>query len=293
MAIMYADVHIHIALNRYFSIKSWNEMSDENRDRMLKKIFAEYRQLGITTLRDGGDNAFVSYHARRLAMAEGIVYKSPVYAIYKRGCYGSFLGKPVSDLNEIKKELVELSSYEPDHIKIVVTGLVDFQKYGEVGGVNFTFKELSYISDFAKERGLPLMVHANGKEGVSLALKAGISTLEHGYLVSEAELYGMAEAGITWVPTLSPLGNILEFGNSKFEKSRDIIQKVFNKQLENIRIADALGVKISLGSDAGAYLVGHGNGLFDEMRHFESIGCFSRSKIESMCRGVLLLSKKN
>jgi hypothetical protein len=281
---MFADAHIHIALNRYFTVKDWVKTNDETRCMLLKEIFADYKKLGITTLRDGGDNAFISLTAREIARAEGINYKSPINAIYKSGCYGSFAGRPVSDLAEIKQELLRLSSYNPDHIKVILTGIVDFSNYGEVGGTNFTLKELSYISDFSRERGLPLMVHANGKEGVDLALKVRTSTLEHGYLISKAEIYRMADSEVTWVPTLSPLGNILKVTDSKYEKDRAVIQRVFDEQLKNIRVADAVGVKITLGSDAGAYLVGHGSGLYDEMEHFESIGCFSRSEIEGMCR---------
>lgn len=280
---MFTDAHIHIALNRCFTKKQWFEASDAKRMLWLKEVFAEYKSRGIMSLRDGGDNAFISLMARQVAKEEGITYKSPVFALYKSGCYGSFIGRPVSDLDEIKKELRALASYQPDHIKVILTGLVDFERYGEVGGTHFTRRELAYISDFAKDNDLPLMVHANGSEGVGLAIRAGISTLEHGYLISEAELQGMAEAGVIWVPTLAPLGNILKATDLRFEKDKEVIQKVFNGQLKNIEKAAEIGLSMALGSDAGAYLVEHGSGLMDEMAYFERIGCFSRSRIESMC----------
>ncbi|SHJ46391.1 amidohydrolase family protein [Parasporobacterium paucivorans] len=280
---MFTDMHIHAALNHLFTRKQWGEADEEQRIKWLQKFFAEYEEMGISALRDGGDSAFISFEARPVARERGFVYKTPVYALYKKGCYGSFIGMPVADLTEIKEELIRLSSYEPDHIKVILTGIVDFQKYGHVGGTNFSLRELSYICDFARDRGLPVMVHANGSEGVNLAIEAGISTLEHGYLVSEAELYKLAEARVTWVPTLSPLGNILESADQRFDSDKEVIRKVFGEQLANIQKADSLGVKIALGSDAGALLVGHGTGLEDEMRHFEKIDGFSRNRIERIC----------
>ncbi|MGI6328700.1 MAG: hypothetical protein ACOX1I_07080 [Dethiobacteria bacterium] len=70
--------------------------------------------------------------------------------------------------------------------------------------------------DAAGEYGLPVMVHANGEDGAAVAVAAGVHTLEHGYLISGVQIYGMAEKGIVWVPTLSPWGNILHSGDSRF-----------------------------------------------------------------------------
>lgn len=280
---MYTDMHIHVALNHLFSKKQWKEAEEEQRTKWLHELFSDYKKSGISTLRDGGDNAFISYKARNIAKEIGINYKTPVYALYKKGTYGSFIGVPVEGLEEIREELEKLSGFEPDQIKIILTGVVDFKKYGQVGGTNFSFKELSYICDFAKDRKIPTMVHANGSEGISLALKAGISTLEHGYLISDTEVHKMADSGVIWVPTLSPLGNILETSDARFAKEKEVIRKVFEEQLKNIYKADSLGVNIGLGSDAGALFVKHGKGLMDEMRHFEKIEGFERKRIEKLC----------
>ena len=163
---MYKDMHVHIALNSCFTKKQWNEAEDKKRILWLREIFGEYKKRNITYLRDGGDSSFISYKARDIAKDMGIVYKSPIYGLYKRGYYGDFIGNPVSNLEEIKVELVKLLAYKPDHIKIVLTGIVNFSKYGDFGGTNFTPEELAYICDFARDIGIPVMVHANGSEGV-------------------------------------------------------------------------------------------------------------------------------
>ena len=280
---MLVDAHIHLALNHLFNKRVWESAGREKKIKWIRTIFKEYKKRGIYILRDGGDAFFASKLAREIAGEEGMIYKSPIYALYKKGHYGSFLGKPITGLEDFKREFKFLLEHEPDHLKIILTGLVDFKKYGETGETAFKMHELQYMADAAKEHALPVMVHANGRDGVQKAIAAGVHTIEHGYLISEAQVYSMAEKGIVWVPTLAPLGNILHSSDEKFNnREREVISKVFEGQLENIKKAVEMGTKIALGSDAGAYAVEHGQGLFHEMKHLQKIG-FSREELEKIC----------
>lgn len=280
---MLVDAHIHLALNRLFNRQAWEAAGREKRMAWIREILRKYKRRGIYILRDGGDAFFVSELAREVAREEGMIYKTPVYALYKKGRYGSFLGKPIADRRDFKREFELLLGHRPDHLKIILTGLVNFNKYGDVGGTSFKTDELQYMVDVAGEHGLPVMVHANGEDGVATAVAAGVHTLEHGYLISGAQIYGMAEKGIVWVPTLSPLGNILHSGDNRFNaEEKGIIGRVYAGQAENIRKAVEIGVRIALGSDAGAYAVHHGEGLLNEIEHLGRIG-FDRRVIEKMC----------
>lgn len=279
---MLVDAHVHVALNGAFTKRSWLESGAERREAWIREIFGQYKSKGVTALRDGGDGYFVSELAREIAGSEGITYKSPIYAIYKRGRYGSFLGRPVDDKQGFKKEFKCLVKHKPDHLKVILTGIVSFQSYGDVGGTAFSVEELRYMVGSARDRGMSVMVHANGAEGVRTAVRASVDTIEHGYLMTEAELYGIAEKGIVWVPTLAPLGNILALKESRFENDRQVIQKVYAGQTQNIKRALELGVKVALGSDAGAYAVGHGSGLLDEIGYFKKLG-IAEDEVKRMC----------
>ena len=280
---MLVDAHVHLALNHLFSRRAWEAAGRDKRTAWLREILREYKRRGICILRDGGDAYFVSELVREIAREEGMIYKTPVYALYKKGRYGSFLGKPIADRRDFKREFKLLLDHGADHLKIILTGLVNFNRYGDVGGTSFRVDELQYMVDAAGEHGLPVMVHANGEDGAAAAVAAGVHTLEHGYLISGAQIYGMAEKGIVWVPTLSPLGNILHSGDSRFSaKEREIIGRVYSGQVENIRKAVEMGVRIALGSDAGASAVHHGEGLLNEIEHLQKIG-FDRRVIEKMC----------
>lgn len=280
---MLVDAHVHLALNHLFNRRAWEAAGREKRTAWIREILWEYKRRGICILRDGGDAYFVSELAREVAREEGMIYKTPVYALYKKGRYGSFLGKPIADRRDFKREFKLLLDHGADHLKIILTGLVNFNRYGDVGGTSFRADELQYMVNAAGEHGLPVMVHANGEDGAAVAVAAGVHTLEHGYLISGVQIYGMAEKGIVWVPTLSPLGNILHSGDSRFSaKEREIIGRVYSGQVENIRKAVEMGVRIALGSDAGASAVHHGEGLLNEIEHLQKIG-FDRRVIEKMC----------
>ena len=280
---MLIDAHVHLASNHLFNRLVWEGAGREKRVGWIRALLKEYKKQGIYVLRDGGDAIFASKLAREIAAEEGMIYRSPIFALYKKNRYGSFLGKPIRDLEDFKKEFKILLEHKPDHLKIILTGLVDFKQYGESGEVAFKGPELQYMVDAAKDRGLPVMVHANGREGVERAAAAGVHTIEHGYLISEAQVYRMAEKGIIWIPTLAPLGNILRTLDRKFgRKERAVISRVYTKQVENIRKAVEMGLKIALGSDAGAYAVVHGQGLFNELEHMQRIG-LSRGELKKMC----------
>lgn len=283
MFLLIIDSHIHIAHNTLFKKKEWNNSTIEFKIDCLTKILKEYKINNILALRDGGDGIFASCLAREIATKEGITYKTPIFAICKKDHYGSFLGRSISRIDDFKREFEILKENKLDHLKIILTGIVNFNKFGDVGEVAFTYDELEYMVKSAKEYGVPVMIHANGSKGVSDAIKAGVDTIEHGFLISDKEIYEMAEKDIVWVPTLSPLGNIIREKDSNFREQLDTIKKVYDMQTKNIVKAYEIGVKIALGSDAGAYRVAQVAGIFDEIGYFENIG-FSKDIVLKMCQ---------
>lgn len=281
MFLLIVDSHIHIFHNTLFTKREWNNSTIDFKINCLDRILKTYKKNGVLALRDGGDGIFASCLARKVAREEGIIYRSPIFAISKKDHYGLFLGRSVCGIDDFKNEFNTLKENKLDHLKIILTGIVNFNRFGDVGDIAFTYDELEYMVKSAREYGVPIMVHANGSEGVSIAIKAGVDTIEHGFLISNKELCGMAEKEIIWVPTLSPLGNILDAKDPNFKNQLDIIEKVYVIQVKNIIKAYEIGVKIALGSDAGSYGVTHGTGIFDEIRHFQHIG-FDKNTVLKM-----------
>jgi len=290
---MLIDAHVHISLDGK-NFRASRETHKTGDNHTIRNILREYKRVGIYILRDGGDNLDVSLRARAIAREEGMIFRTPVYAIYKRGAYGSFLGKPIENIQQFDQEFRNLLLFKPDHLKILATGLLDFNCFGKADGLAFDAQELYHMVRRAKEEDLPVMVHANSAEAVLAAVRAGADTIEHGYYLSEETLNLMAEKETIWIPTLAPVGNLIAYHNDRYASQMDNIKKIYESQKENVWRAYQIGVKIAVGSDAGSHHVYHGQGFWDEVCHLVQAGLNKEDVLRaSFVNGIKALRLKN
>ena len=132
------------------------------------------------------------------------------------------------------------------------------------------------------------MSHTNGAEAVAVAVLAGADSIEHGNYVDEDTLKLMAESEVVWVPTITVVKNII--GCGRF--SDKVLNKIWDAGSKNIRMGYELGVKMALGSDAGAYLVPHGQGLLDEWGCFQEILGDKADMEKRLLEGEEIIRKK-
>jgi hypothetical protein len=260
------DAHIHIAR------ENGKQISEPHAGSIFQ-ILHHYASLGITALRDGGDELSLGLVARELATDLGIRYLTPIRALAKRGGYGGFIGAEVSGIREIRSELLKLKAQKADFIKIIQSGIVSFDRFGEISGGGFSPEELDYIINFARDAFLKVMVHANGEKTVALVLEKGANSIEHGYFISSENILAMAELGTVWTPTFAPLSNFLRYANPQ-EGQRHVVEQTLAAHRSNLLHAIESGVIVAVGSDAGAFAVPHGQGLFDEIDCFIDAGMF-------------------
>lgn len=281
------DAHVHLALNAYNlpeAIDSWrDEASTRNR---VAGVLQRFLEAGVTRVRDGGDAAGIGSMARKMVEDEGFLgphIEACGYAVYKKGQYGEFLGPGASSLEEIFQQVDKIAKYTR-HLKICQSGIVSFKTYGHVGEPQFSLEELTKIVGYAHEKGLLVMAHASGPEAVEIAVKARVGTIEHGYYLSEDQIKLMAEQGTIWVPTLSPLANLVD--NPEFlypGADLDLIRGAVEDQKSKIAMAYGEGVKIAVGTDAGAVGVPHGTSIYDEIEHMVSAGLSRKAVFEGAC----------
>lgn len=110
------------------------------------------------------------------------------------------------------------------------------------------------------------MAHASGEEGISLAIAAGVDSIEHGYYMTTGQLKLMKEKGIAWVPTVAPIGNLLKYPTDRYSSHEiNTLTRILEGHLAKILVAYQFNVRIGVGTDAGAYQVPHADSLYDEV----------------------------
>lgn len=285
---MFGECHAHIIMdgvNYRHAIDLHRNGPDDNVIREHLKI---YQDRGITFVRDGGDALGVSARAKELAPEYGIDYRTPVFAIHKEGHYGSIVGKSFSMMLEFHKRVLEAKEQGADFIKIMTTGLLDFNAHGAITGTPLDAAEVKEMVHIAHEEGMAVMSHTNGTYGVQAAVEAGVDSLEHGNYMNEESLTMLSESHTVWVPTLVTVRNLLGDGRYADEVLRPIIETAE----ENVRKAFRFGVKVAPGSDAGAYRVLHGQGIQDEMQAFVQILGNEEKAYQWLMEGEMEIRKK-
>ena len=227
----------------------------ENVDEIwLRKALKAYQDNGFTYLRDGGDRWGVGAKARELATEYGITYRCPLSNLCKAGHYGAFIGEKYADFKEFAALVRKHRENGADFIKIMISGLMDFDRFGVLTEEPLTAAEIRELVHIAHEEGFSVMAHANGARCVEAAAVAGVDSVEHGAYLDEDALIAMKENGTVWCPTLSTIGNLR--GTGRFEESQ--IQKILESAMENVRHFADMGGFLVPGTDAGAWNVYQG-----------------------------------
>lgn len=261
---MFGECHAHIIMDGVNYRRAVDMHKNGPDDQIIKAHLKAYQDKGITFVRDGGDALGVSLRAKEIAPEYGIDYRTPVFAIHKEGHYGSIVGKSFATMREFHNRVLEAKKAGADFIKIMTTGIMDFNAHGAVTGTPLDAAEVKEMVHIAHEEGMNVMSHTNGDYGVQAAVEAGVDSLEHGNYMNEDSLAMLAQSHTVWVPTLVTVRNLM--GDGRYED--EVLWPIIESAKENVRKAFQLGIKVAPGSDAGAYRVLHGQGIQDEMDSF-------------------------
>lgn len=236
----------------------WKDAIDRHkelpREDYIQKVLHTYRDLGYTYLRDGGDRWGVGKRARELAAPMGITYRTPLSPLCKEGCYGAFIGESFQNELEFARLAEKQKKNGADFIKIMISGLMDFDNPGKLMQTGPTEREIAYMVSISRDLGMAIMAHCNGEKAAIAAAKAGVDSIEHGAYLSEEALGAMREANVVWVPTLSTIGNLL--GKGRYPDKG--VEEILESALVNVKAYKDLGGLVACGSDAGAWAVPHG-----------------------------------
>ena len=279
---MKADCHMHMVLDGVdwkSAIARHSVRPDEGH---IRNVLSRYRELGYDYLRDGGDRWGAGARAREIAKEYGITYRTPLAPLCRKGHYGGFIGTAYENLKEYADLVVNTRKNGGDFIKIMISGLMDFHRFGVLTEPGLDPKEIRELIYIAHSEGMAVMAHANGADTVRAAAEAGVDSVEHGAYLNEEALWAMKENGTVWVPTLSTVGNLR--GKGRF--SETAVERILESALSNVEAFHRMGGLLASGTDAGAWAVPHGSTT--EENYFSLAGVGE----ESLSRGLAAIKAK-
>ena len=268
----FADLHVHIegetSPTQYLEEFTLNEA-----DVAYKAQEIAFRTLmaGFTTVRDlRGSGVNVSLRnaintgkviGPRIYTAEKAIGTTGGHADPTNGYRKDLMGDPgpkegvVNNVDDARKAVRQRYKNGADWIKITATGgVLSVAKNGQ--NPQFTEEEIEAIVTTGKDYDLQVAAHAHGDDGMQRAVKAGVKTIEHGTLMSEATADLMVEHGTYYVPTLSAGKYVAEKAKIKDYYPAIIVPKALEigPQLQKtFAMAYKKGVNIAFGTDAGVF----------------------------------------
>ena len=278
------DCHMHMVLDG----ENWKTALQRHADGVdvpwVHKVLATYRDKGFTYLRDGGDRWGVGKKARELSPQYGITYRTPLGNLCRAGHYGGFIGQTYENFREYAAQVKQHRVDGADFIKIMISGLMDFDHCGVLTHSGFDPKDIRELVHIAHEEGFCVMAHANGADTVLAAAQAGVDSVEHGAYLNSDALWAMKEAGTVWVPTLSTVGNLRNKG--RFDQVQ--VEKILETAMDNVAAFAQMGGLLAPGTDAGAWQVPHG--IDSEYRLLEE--ALGNGAEAALCRGIAAIQEK-
>lgn len=227
---------------------------------------------GFTGIRNVGAGHFDDF-ALRKAIAEGWIMGPRMQASghslgitgghcdengFRPGLFDGTIKDGIADgPDEVRAAVRYQIKYGADLIKTCATGGV-LSEGDAVGATQYTYEELKAMVDEAAKLDRKVAAHAHGTEGIKIAVRAGVSSIEHGSFLDAEGARLMAGRGTYLVPTLmagEAVERLAKAGILKGYRGEKALAAAAAMR-RGIKIAVAHKVPIALGTDAG--VIPHG-----------------------------------
>jgi imidazolonepropionase-like amidohydrolase len=261
------DLHVHLtsdaAIRGYrhyaYTDNFWTVVGVANAKTTL--------EAGFTTVRNVGSNHFDDVALRQGIDGGEIVGPRIVTAAYAIGATGGHCDNAslppsydrkdasiVDSPDEARAKVRWLHKYGAQVIKICATGGV-FSTGDAVGAQQLTLDEMKAIADEAHMLGMKVAAHAHGDDGIRTAILAGVDTIEHASLASDATIALAKSHGSFFDMDIYNDDYILATGtsNGTSQESLDKEKSIGLKQRQTFQRAVKAGVKMGFATDAGVY----------------------------------------
>ncbi len=228
---------------------------------------------GFTTIRDCGSQAFVSV-AIRDAINKGDFIGPRMFVSgysmgstgghadshYAPGTYNPAEERPIIDGPDSARKAARYNlKHGADFLKFMATGGV-MSKGTTVGSQQLCDDEIAAIIEIAHMYGVHTATHAHGTNGIKAAVRAGVTTVEHGMILDEEAIELMLEHGTYLTPTIIAAERICAKGPEMglIPWMVDKANQVLSHHEWGFRQCLERGVKITFGTDAATPFNFHG-----------------------------------
>jgi imidazolonepropionase-like amidohydrolase len=231
---------------------------------------------GVTTVRDGGDRHGINHRLRAEARRPGsrlAQVRSVGLGVKRAKRYGAFMATDVGDEESIRSSVRELARAN-DEIKLILTGIIDFDAGAVTDEPQFTLDEARSVVETAHAAGRKVMTHCSGLKGLAVAAGAGVDSIEHGFFMDRATLALMRDKQLAWTPTFCPVHFQWAQPDAAGWSAQTVgnLRRILDSHSEHLLLAHEMGVRLLLGTDAGSMGVKHGVAVFEEIERFLEAG---------------------
>jgi imidazolonepropionase-like amidohydrolase len=232
-------------------------------------------ECGVTLVRDAGDRHGINNCIREEARtADDLArVRSGGLGVKRPKRYGAFMAADVENEAAIRESVTRLAE-ENDEIKLILTGIIDFDAGAVTDEPQFDLDSTRLVVETAKAKGRRTFAHCSGEKGLAIAARAGIGSIEHGFFMNRETLAVMRDNQVAWTPTFCPV----HFQWAKPEavgwvpQTVDNLRRILDDHAEHLRLADEMGVTLLMGTDAGSMGVEHGYAMFEEINRYLEAG---------------------
>lgn len=233
---------------------------------------------GITTVRDAGGADLGVQQAVRNGLIAGPRMQISLNMLSQTGGHGDdwmpcgssipllmdHPGRPstiVDGPDEMRRKVRELIRDGADVIKVATSGGVLSPRSDPRRG-HFRDEEIAILVEEATAAGLFVMAHAQAADGIKLAIRNGVRSIEHGIFLDDEAIEMMLDHGTWLVPTLVAPRAVLDLAALGAALPQHMIDKarmVVDVHIESVRRAIEAGVTVAMGTDSG--VGAHGDNL--------------------------------
>ncbi len=146
-----------------------------------------------------------------------------------------------------------------------------------------TDEEIQHVCEEAKMLNLKVASHTSGGRGITVAVKNGIHSVEHGHWLDDETIELMARNNTFYVPTLLINERNFELSaNELFRSSKNWKWLELSREAKWISLEKAIKAKINIavGTDSG-FMLPHGSMNYREMEYLIKGGLSNMQAIKS------------